>query len=75
MKVKLAAGLLVLASTITGVAQASPNVRGSHNVRSSQVVVKEAHAPRRVQIERAEAVKPASRASCNGPDSAPRRAS
>ena len=54
MKVKLAAGLLVLASTITGVAQASPNVRGSH-------VGKETHATRQPQSERVEAVKPASR--------------
>jgi uncharacterized protein (TIGR02594 family) len=58
MKAKLAAGLLVLASTITGVAQASPNVRGSH------VAGKEAHASRasrQLLIERVEAVKSATR--------------
>jgi uncharacterized protein (TIGR02594 family) len=54
MKVKLAAGLLVLAST-TGVAQASPNARGSH------VTGKEIHAPRQMVIERVEAAKPAKR--------------
>jgi uncharacterized protein (TIGR02594 family) len=55
MKVKLAAGLLVLASTITGVAQASPNLRGAH------VVGKETHAQRQPQIQRVEAGKPALR--------------
>jgi uncharacterized protein (TIGR02594 family) len=54
MKVKLAAGLLVLVST-TGVTQASPNVRGSH------VTGKEIHAPRQLAVERVEAVKPAKR--------------
>jgi uncharacterized protein (TIGR02594 family) len=55
MKVTLAAGLLVLASTITGVAQASPNVRGSH------AKAKEPHAPRQTLVERVEATKPAKR--------------
>jgi uncharacterized protein (TIGR02594 family) len=53
MKVKLAAGLLVLASTIAGVTQTSANVRGSH------VIGKEIHAPRQLPIEREEAKKPA----------------
>ena len=51
MKVKLAAGLLVLASTIAGVTQASANVRGAH------VTGKETDAPRQVLIARVEAAK------------------
>ena len=42
MKVKLAAGLLVLASTIAGVAQASANVRGAHVTGQGR---RQAHAP------------------------------
>lgn len=55
MKVKLAAGLLVLASTIAGVTQASANVRGA------QTVGKETQAARRPLPGRVEAVKPANR--------------
>ena len=55
MKVKLAAGLLVLASTTAGVTQASANVRGSH------VSGKETQAPRQLVIARVEPAKPAKR--------------
>ncbi|HEY5966111.1 MAG TPA: TIGR02594 family protein [Xanthobacteraceae bacterium] len=53
MKVKLAAGLLALAFTTAGVAQASPNMRGSH------VTGQEGQAARTLLIARVDAVKPA----------------
>jgi uncharacterized protein (TIGR02594 family) len=55
MKVRLAAGLLVLASTTAGVTQASANVRGGHST-GTQV-----RASRHVLIERAQSVGPAKR--------------
>ena len=55
MKVKLAAGLLMLASTITSVAQASPNLRGAH------VIGKQMPVPRHLPIQRVEALMPAKR--------------
>ena len=57
MKVKLAAGLLALAFTTAGVAQASPNMRGSH------VTGQEGQAARPLPIARVDAVKPANSAS------------
>ncbi len=53
MKVKLAAGLLALASTIAGVAQASPNVRGSY------VTGQQGQATRQLPVARVDAAKPA----------------
>jgi uncharacterized protein (TIGR02594 family) len=55
MKVKLAAGLLVLASTIASVAQASANVRHTQSVEN------ETHASRSPLPGRVEAAKPANR--------------
>ena len=55
MKAKLAAGLLVLASTTAGVAQASPNLHGSH------VIGKLAHGPRQLLTRQVAAMKPAKR--------------
>ena len=55
MKAKLAAGLLVLASTVAGVAQASANVR------NAQAIGQETHASRQPLPERVEAAKPAHR--------------
>src|SRR5262249_51297399 len=50
MKIRLAAGLLVLATTTAGVTQASADIRRPHPV------VKAAHAPRQAPIERTEAI-------------------
>jgi len=64
MKVKLTAGLLVLASTITGITQASANIRGAQvaaPVMVKPVLAKEAHAARRPLPGRVEGMKPASR--------------
>jgi uncharacterized protein (TIGR02594 family) len=55
MKLRLAAGLLVLASSTAGVTPASANVRGSH------VTVTEVRASRQMSTERMEAVIPAKR--------------
>jgi uncharacterized protein (TIGR02594 family) len=61
MKVKLAAGLLVLATTTAGVAQAAPNTRGSHVTGKYMVAPRQMHPPRHAVIERVETVKPAQR--------------
>jgi uncharacterized protein (TIGR02594 family) len=54
MKIRLAAGLLVLASAIAGVSQASANVR------STQAIERDTHALRRPLPGRVQAAKPAS---------------